>query len=82
MQEFRVQKSNPLKGIVKIDGAKNAVLPIIASTLLASKGKSVLYNVPDLTDVHNICDLLNHLGAKTEYKNNVLTVDASNIVTT
>ena len=82
MKEFRVQKSNPLKGSVKIDGAKNAVLPIIAGTLLAGKGKSVLHNVPDLTDVHNICGLLNHLGAKTEYKNNTLTVDATEITTT
>lgn len=82
MQEFKVQKSNPLKGSVKIDGAKNAVLPIIASTLLASKGKSILHNVPNLTDVHNICNLLRHLGAEAEYKDNTLTVDASNIVTT
>ena len=82
MKEFVVKKSEPLKGDVKIDGAKNAVLPIIASTLLVKNGVSVLHNVPNLTDVHNICNLLNHLGAKTEYKDNTLTVDASNIVTT
>lgn len=79
MQEFVVQKSKPLKGSVKIDGAKNAVLPIIASTLLVNKGISILHNVPDLTDVHNISNLLKHLGAKVEYKDNTLTVDATEI---
>ena len=46
MAKIKVKKSNPLKGSVRIDGAKNAVLPIIAATLLA-KGKSVLREVPN-----------------------------------
>ncbi len=80
MAKIIVKKSNPLKGKVKIDGAKNAVLPIIAATLLV-KGKSVLHEVPDLTDVHVISDLIRHLGAEVEYKDNTLTVDASNLTT-
>ena len=80
MKKIKVKKSAPLKGNVKIDGAKNAVLPIIAATLLA-KGKSTLHNVPNLTDVHNICSLLEHLGAKTNFENGTLTVDANNINT-
>ena len=80
MAKIVVGKSNPLKGNVKIDGAKNAVLPIITATLLA-KGKSILRGVPNLRDVHVISDLLRHLGADVEYKDNVLTVDASNITT-
>ncbi len=80
MAKIVVSKSNPLKGNVKIDGAKNAVLPIITATLLA-KGKSTLRGVPNLRDVHVISDLLRHLGAKVEYKDDVLTVDASNITT-
>ena len=47
MAKILVKKSNPLIGNVKIDGAKNAVLPIIAATLLAD-GKSVLKGVPNL----------------------------------
>ena len=78
MPKILVKKSNPLKGSVKIDGAKNAVLPIIAATLLA-KGKSTLNGVPNLKDVHVISDLLRHLGAEVEYNNNTLTVDATNI---
>ena len=80
MPKILVKKSNPLKGSVKIDGAKNAVLPIIAATLLA-KGKSTLNGVPNLKDVHVISDLLRHLGAEVEYNNNTLTVDATNITT-
>jgi len=75
-----VRKSQPLKGTVRINGAKNAVLPIIAATLLA-KGKSVLNGVPNLRDVHVISDLLRHLGAKVEFNEDVLTVDATNIDT-
>ena len=80
MAKIIVKKSNPLKGSVRIDGAKNAVLPIIASTLLA-KGKSVLREVPNLKDVHVISDLLRHLGAEVEYKGTTLTVDATNLTT-
>ncbi|WFD10063.1 UDP-N-acetylglucosamine 1-carboxyvinyltransferase [Tepidibacter hydrothermalis] len=80
MSKIVVRKSQPLKGTVKINGAKNAVLPIIASTLLA-KGKSVLKGVPNLRDVHVISDLLRHLGAKVEFNEDVLTVDATNIDT-
>ena len=46
-----VRKSGPLKGNVKISGAKNAVLPVIAATRLA-EGVSTIKGVPDLRDVH------------------------------
>ncbi len=80
MPRIRVKKSGPLKGSINIDGAKNAVLPIIAATLLAND-KCVLRSVPNLRDVHVISDLLRHLGAKVEYKDNTLTVDSSSINT-
>lgn len=80
MPRIRVKKSGPLKGSINIDGAKNAVLPIIVATLLAND-KCVLKSVPNLRDVHVISDLLRHLGAKVEYKDNTLTVDSSTINT-
>lgn len=80
MPRIRVRKSDPLKGNVKIDGAKNAVLPIIAATLLAND-ICVLKSVPNLRDVHVISDLLRHLGAKIDYRDGVLTVDSTNIIT-
>lgn len=82
MSKIVVKKSAPLRGNVKIDGAKNAVLPIIAATLLG-KGKSTLTSVPNLRDVHVISDLIRHLGAEVEYdaQTSTLTVDATNINT-
>jgi UDP-N-acetylglucosamine 1-carboxyvinyltransferase len=80
MAKILVKRSNSLNGTVKIDGAKNAVLPIITATLLA-KGTSIIKGVPNLKDVHVISDLLRHLGAKVEYNDNTLTVDATNINT-
>ncbi|SHK46844.1 UDP-N-acetylglucosamine 1-carboxyvinyltransferase [Tepidibacter formicigenes] len=80
MTKIVVRKSKPLKGYVKINGAKNAVLPIIAATLLA-KDKSVIKGVPNLKDVHVISDLLRHLGAKVEFNEDTLIVDASDIKT-
>ena len=62
-----VRKSGPLKGNVKISGAKNAVLPVIAATLLAD-GVSTIKGVPDLRDVHVMSDLLRTAFLNT-YKN-------------
>ena len=80
MPRIRVRKSGPLRGTINIDGAKNAVLQIIAATLLAND-ICVLKSVPNLRDVHVISDLLRHLGAKVEYKDNILTVDSTGIST-
>ena len=53
-----------LSGTVKVEGAKNAVLPVIAASLLASDGKSVIRNVPTLSDVYTINEVLRHLECR------------------
>lgn len=63
MAKILVEKSGPLNGTIKINGAKNAVLPILAATLLASD-KCVLEEIPDLRDVAVMGELLTSLGAK------------------
>ena len=73
-----VSKSDRLVGEVMVSGAKNAVLPIIAATLLV-EGKSVIKGVPNLSDVNVMCDLLRYLGAVVEFENDTLTIDAKNI---
>lgn len=78
MAHILVKKSQPLKGKVRISGAKNAVLPIIAATLLAD-GVTVLKGVPNLRDVHVMSDLLRHLGAKVDFQGETLTIDATDI---
>lgn len=59
---LKVEHSLPLSGTVELAGAKNAVLVIMASLLLA-RGVSTLHNVPSSADVRGMIDLLRHLGA-------------------
>jgi len=61
--KFLVQKSGPLNGEVVISGAKNAVLPLMASALLA-EDKCVLRDVPALRDVEVITEILKSLGSQ------------------
>ena len=64
MDKIVVNGNRPLSGVVKISGAKNAVLPVMAATLLAP-GKYLIENVPDLRDTRTMMKLLNIIGAKT-----------------
>ncbi len=77
MEKIIVRGGKRLSGTVKVEGAKNAVLPVIAATLLASEGKSVIYDVPELSDVYTISEVLRHLQADVTVGNNNIVVDAS-----
>lgn len=81
MEKIIVRGGKQLNGTVKVEGAKNAVLPIIAATLLASKGKSKLDNVPRLSDVYTINEVLKYLNADVQFENGQVTVDASGAIT-
>ena len=67
MAKFLVQKSDPLKGEVTISGSKNAVLPIMAATLLTEE-KCEINDAPDLRDVEVMCKLLESLGCSVDKK--------------
>ncbi|MBA4536658.1 UDP-N-acetylglucosamine 1-carboxyvinyltransferase [Bacillus aquiflavi] len=77
MEKIIVRGGQRLNGIVKVEGAKNAVLPVIAATLLASDGKSVIHDVPALSDVYTINEVLRNLNVNVQFENNQITVDAS-----
>ncbi|EUJ28267.1 UDP-N-acetylglucosamine 1-carboxyvinyltransferase [Listeria grayi] len=81
MEKIIVRGGKQLNGTVKVEGAKNAVLPIIAATLLASKGKSKLDNVPSLSDVYTINEVLKYLNADVQFEDGQVTVDASGAIT-
>ncbi len=66
MEKIIVRGGKPLKGRVKVSGAKNAVLPIIAASILASRGKVTILDVPLLDDVKTITQLLLDLGIGVE----------------
>lgn len=71
--KFVVEKSPPLKGTVKISGAKNSVLPIIAASLLSSD-EVILEDIPSLEDVNVMIELIKNFGALCELKNGKLKI--------
>jgi UDP-N-acetylglucosamine 1-carboxyvinyltransferase len=81
MSKFIVRGGNRLIGNVKISGAKNSVLPIIAASILGGLGESTIYDAPPLDDVITISRVLESLGVKVSYENEVLRVNAENITT-
>ncbi len=82
MEKLVINGGHRLAGRVKISGAKNAVLPIIAATLLGQEQPSRLDEVPALDDVHTIAEVLRELGVAADYdaSEHQFTVDSSNIV--
>ncbi len=74
-----VRSAAPLEGTVRIHGAKNAVLPIIAASILGQEQASYIEDVPDLEDVRTLCGALTYLGAKVTFEDEILTVDTSSI---
>ncbi|MBO8171991.1 MAG: UDP-N-acetylglucosamine 1-carboxyvinyltransferase [Bacillaceae bacterium] len=79
MEKMIVRGGNRLKGTVKIHGAKNAVLPIIAASILSSEGKSIIHDAPALDDVFTICELLRHFHVDVKYRDEKLEIDAANL---
>jgi len=78
MDSFIIKGPNRLVGSVNISGAKNAMLPLMAATILTG-GKCVLQNVPDLKDTKTMSELLQGLGIDVEFVDSKLYMDASKI---
>ncbi len=81
MERLVINGGNRLEGRVKISGAKNAVLPIIAATLLGEGQASRLEEVPNLEDVHTISQVLGAMGIGAEFDENehTLAIDATGL---
>ncbi|MGE5381023.1 MAG: UDP-N-acetylglucosamine 1-carboxyvinyltransferase [Methylocystaceae bacterium] len=75
---FLIEGGHPLNGSVHISGAKNAVLPLMAASILI-KGKVKIQNTPQLDDVICLMQVLESLGCITDLHKNVLTIDSSDI---
>ena len=75
--------NNRLVGRVKIEGAKNAVLPLLAATVLASEGKTTLKNVPVLSDVFTLNNVVRGLNTQVDFDQdeNTVVVDATKPLT-
>ena len=79
MDILKVNGGRRLRGCISIGGAKNAVLPIMAASLMID-GDVVLKNVPDLTDVEAMCRILRELHVKVKRENDILIINAENAV--
>ncbi|MDA8560200.1 UDP-N-acetylglucosamine 1-carboxyvinyltransferase [Nitrospinae bacterium] len=78
MDKIVIEGGQPLKGSVRISGAKNAVLPILAATLL-TRGRNIIDGVPKVRDVATMIQLLKDLGAEVESnRNEKIILDTSN----
>lgn len=78
MDSIQIDGGIPLQGQVKIQGSKNAALPILAATILV-RGKSRIENCPKISDVFQMQALLQSLGCKTAWEDACFTVDASGV---
>lgn len=78
MEKFIVAGEVQLTGHIRVNGAKNATLPLMAATLL-STGVSVLHNIPQLRDITMMQDILTLLGAKIHRENGTLIIDTTNV---
>lgn len=78
MDRFLIEGGRPLNGEVRISGAKNAALPLLAATLLASTPVT-LRNVPDLKDVSTLIKLIRGMGVTITRDGDTVTVDTSTL---
>lgn len=81
MDKFIINGGRKIVGEIKVDGAKNSVLPILAATIINS-GESVIHNVPEIKDVDTIIELLKSIGCKCCFENNTLCVKSDGVMDT
>lgn len=82
MEKIIVSGGSRLQGSVKVEGAKNAVLPVIAASILAKKGTSTIHDVPALADVYTIKEVLENLNCELYFAGNTMTIHAENEIVT
>ncbi|NMB27315.1 MAG: UDP-N-acetylglucosamine 1-carboxyvinyltransferase [Tissierellia bacterium] len=79
LDKIMVEKSPPLRGNIRVSGAKNSALPILAASLLGTED-IILEDVPNLKDVDVMCEVLSLLGAKVEFLDEgIIKINSANI---
>ena len=81
MSKYIINGGNKVEGRLSIRGAKNSVLPIMAAAIL-NESKSIINNIPNISDVHVMIDILKSIGCKAKYEDSTLYLDSSNIYIT
>lgn len=78
MSSISIKGGNPLCGKVFVHGSKNAVLPILAASLLVTDGRTKLTCCPDISDIACLNTLLEELGCTVSFRDGIITIDAVN----
>ncbi|MDD2409890.1 MAG: UDP-N-acetylglucosamine 1-carboxyvinyltransferase [Bacilli bacterium] len=79
MKKLIIEGKRELTGKIKISGAKNSVVALIPAAIL-SDGKCTIYNVPNISDVHRLIDMLKILKVKVRFENETLFIDNTNSI--
>ena len=79
MKQIRIQGNNQLTGNISIGGAKNSAVALVPASLL-SDDVVTIDNIPNISDIEALNEILEYLGAKVERKNNQMIIDSKNIV--
>ena len=79
MKKIIIEGNRPLTGEVTISGAKNSAVPLIPAAILADS-PVILEGVPDIQDVHSLIEILEIMGAKIHFSQNILEIDPRGIV--
>jgi UDP-N-acetylglucosamine 1-carboxyvinyltransferase len=79
MEKLRVYKGNTLEGSLRVQGAKNSVLPILAASILV-RGESLLRNCPDLRDVDAALSILRYLGCAVSRVGSDVHIDSTDLL--
>ncbi|MDE3840339.1 UDP-N-acetylglucosamine 1-carboxyvinyltransferase [Bacillus methanolicus] len=79
MEKLKIAGGYPLKGTVRISGAKNSAVALIPATILADSPVTI-EGLPDISDVQILKALLEEIGGKVEFANNEMTVDPSSMI--
>ncbi|MEX2462468.1 MAG: UDP-N-acetylglucosamine 1-carboxyvinyltransferase [Paenibacillaceae bacterium] len=78
MDKLVIEGGRPLSGTIRIHGAKNAALPILAASIMAG-GEHTIENVPDLLDIRVMLDILRSLGCRAEHRGETVFLDMSSL---
>ena len=81
MSSLKIEGGRRLSGIIELSGNKNAILPMIAASILTEQ-EVILHNVPNIIDVTNMLEIASLLGADISRNKNTVSIKATNIMTT
>ncbi|WP_338752026.1 UDP-N-acetylglucosamine 1-carboxyvinyltransferase [Bacillus sp. FJAT-52991] len=79
MEKLKIVGGRPLKGTIKVDGAKNSAVALVPATILAESPVTI-EGLPDISDIHMLKGLLEEIGGEVTFKDGEMQVDPTNMI--